>query len=80
VFVVREPHPSHAGLHRAGNGGGPGAVALGSNQVENISSASNAPLLVASRCSRLRLDTQFRMHKEIADWPARLDKTYQRLS
>ena len=53
---------------------------VGSNQVENISSASNAPLLVASRCSRLRLDTQFRMHKEIADWPARLDKTYQRLS
>ena len=30
---------------------------VGSNQVENISSASNAPLLVASRCSRLRLDT-----------------------
>ena len=46
----------------------------GSIQVKTTSSAGNTPPTVASRCPVLRLDMQYRMHKEIADWPARLDK------
>eukprot|EP00092_Neocalanus_flemingeri_P033322 GFUD01036237.1.p1 GENE.GFUD01036237.1~~GFUD01036237.1.p1 ORF type:complete len:1656 (+),score=684.01 GFUD01036237.1:182-4969(+) len=42
-----------------------------SNQVEIVSSAGNTPPMVATRCPVLRLDTQYRMHQEIADWPAR---------
>jgi hypothetical protein len=44
----------------------------GSNLVETTSSACNTtPPMVACRFPMLRLDTKYRMHKEIADWPAR---------
>jgi len=43
----------------------------GSNQMETASSAGNTPPMVSTKCPVLRLDTQYRMHQEIADWPAR---------
>lgn len=35
------------------------------------SSAGNTPPMIASKCPVLRLDTQYRMHPEIASWPNR---------
>jgi len=43
----------------------------GSSQLDKTSSAGNTPPMVLGRCPVVRLETQYRMHKEIAEWPCR---------